>query len=295
LKVYRNPNTVKVVFPDGKKSCFQRIIFVFSRTMTNDNDAKPTSDAPPFLNELNKNSSAPPPNRLWNVSSLHNSYYALRHGQSEANVAGVIASDPTVATVRYGLSPLGKQQAQRAGEAIVKEIQTRQYSRVVIVSSDLLRAKETAEIVHQEIQNHNKDANNTLELSFRFDERLRERSFGIYDGTSDDHYHVVWQHDAQSSSTSVHASVEPVDTVTRRVTELILALEQSVSNTDDALTPNNNKNNKTMIISVAHGDVLQILQTAFLKRPGSSHRSIKHLETATLRALELAATESAGL
>ena len=40
------------------------------------------------------------------------------------------------------------------------------------------------------------------------------------------------------------------------------------------------------IICVAHGDVLQILQTAFNKNiDPSQHRSIQHLETATLRSL----------
>jgi probable phosphoglycerate mutase len=262
--------------------------------MTNDDDSKTASHPAPSPDDFNSS----PPNLLWNVPSLQNSYYALRHGQSEANVEGVIASDPDVATVRYGLSPLGKQQAQQAGVDIVQEIQKRQYSHVVIVSSDLLRAKETAEIVHQEIQNNcNNAANNSLAPSFRFDERLRERRFGIYDGTSDDHYHVVWKHDAQSSAAAVHASVESVDSVTRRVTELILELEHtssSSSESNDEMNPTNTST--TMVICVAHGDVLQILQTAFLKRPGSSHRSILHLETATLRALQLAdvttATES---
>ena len=42
------------------------------------------------------------------------------------------------------------------------------------------------------------------------------------------------------------------------------------------------------IICVAHGDVLQILQTAFNKNMNpSQHRSIQHLETATLRPLNI--------
>ena len=40
-----------------------------------------------------------------------------------------------------------------------------------------------------------------------------------------------------------------------------------------------------MVICVAHGDVLQILQTAFAKIDGSLHRTLPHLETASLRQL----------
>ena len=35
-------------------------------------------------------------------------FYALRHGQSAANVAYVISSDPEVASRTYGLTELGK-------------------------------------------------------------------------------------------------------------------------------------------------------------------------------------------
>jgi len=41
------------------------------------------------------------------------------------------------------------------------------------------------------------------------------------------------------------------------------------------------------VVLVAHGDVLQILQTAFLKKSGSVHRSLDHLETASVREMDL--------
>lgn len=42
---------------------------------------------------------------------LRNRYFGLRHGQSEANVMGVISSNPAVGTVTHGLTPLGRLQA----------------------------------------------------------------------------------------------------------------------------------------------------------------------------------------
>ena len=40
-----------------------------------------------------------------------------------------------------------------------------------------------------------------------------------------------------------------------------------------------------MVVLVAHGDVLQIAQTAFADVDPRTHRSLEHLETATLRKL----------
>ena len=47
----------------------------------------------------------------WNLlpsPPFHHRYIAVRHGHSEANVAGVVSSDPAVATVKHGLTALGK-------------------------------------------------------------------------------------------------------------------------------------------------------------------------------------------
>ena len=40
-----------------------------------------------------------------------------------------------------------------------------------------------------------------------------------------------------------------------------------------------------MVVLVAHGDVLQILQTSFARVDVRQHRSLEHLQTATLREL----------
>ena len=50
----------------------------------------------------------------------------------------------------------------------------------------------------------------------------------------------------------------------------------------------NQRNRPWKCILVAHGDVLQILQTGFLKHEDAKrHRSLEHLETATIRELIL--------
>ena len=79
---------------------------------------------------------------------LRHNYYALRHGQSLANVEGVISSDPAVACNHHGLSETGLQQARRAAEAVCAEALSTGVDGVAIVSSDFKRAWQTAQAVH---------------------------------------------------------------------------------------------------------------------------------------------------
>ena len=209
-------------------------------------------------------------NKLADVKQLNNEYFALRHGQSEANVAGLIASNPEIACNQYGLSDMGQQQARKAGEDVVNSFLSRgRYSGIAILSSDLLRAKETAALVKEAVLKKN------ISLwtdDIILEQRLRERGFGDWDGTSDSNYNEVWRDDAKDSSHTIKG-VESVDDVMERATTCVLDWDSRLQN--------------FMVIGVAHGDVLQILQTAFQNMPGTNHRNLDHLETARLRPLML--------
>ena len=50
---------------------------------------------------------------------LRNRYFALRHGLSEANVAGIISSDPGVGTTVHGLTAEGRMQARRSATRLL--------------------------------------------------------------------------------------------------------------------------------------------------------------------------------
>jgi broad specificity phosphatase PhoE len=241
------------------------------------------------------------PNQLLSLRAgqLRCRYFALRHGQSQANVQKLIASHPEVACSAYGLSPLGIQQARKAGHDVVEHF-THHFSssgtrgRVVILASDLLRAQQTAEIVRDVIRAHNNaqlpsdDPSSSIIPLYRDgvigETRLRERGFGNWDLTSDDNYQHVWDDDATDSSHTAN-HVESVDSVMRRVTSAVAEWDGTLS--QDDLTSYDPT--RTMVICVAHGDVLQILQTAFEKLDGTLHRTLPHLETATLRPLVLKA------
>lgn len=83
----------------------------------------------------------PPP------TALRNKYYGLRHGESEANVGGIISSDLTVGSSIHGLTPEGRAQARRAAVDLISKIGRESLlepGKVIAVSSPFTRARETA-------------------------------------------------------------------------------------------------------------------------------------------------------
>lgn len=94
-----------------------------------------------------------------------NTYYVMRHGEAETNVAHIVCDDDSVPSA---LTEYGRSQALRAGAGLVGKNITR------IIASPLLRGKQTAETVAQ-----------GLGLSpdnISYDERLREVGFGALNG-----------------------------------------------------------------------------------------------------------------
>jgi probable phosphoglycerate mutase len=187
-----------------------------------------------------------------------------------ANVAGVISSDPDIATKKHGLSPAGREQAIQAGKDVVSYYQANNcYIGIVLLSSDFKRANETASCLAESIREASLPIFQNAQVS---EIRFRERWFGDWDGGSDSNYQNVWERDAVDPSHTLQG-VEYVHSVMQRTTSCILEWDAKFQN--------------YLILLVAHGDVLQITQTAFLKMDGSLHRTLPHLETATLRPLVL--------
>ena len=64
------------------------------------------------------------------METLKNTYYAFRHGQSQANVDGIIISDPDVGTKEYGMTEEGIRQVYTSialldvanSEALIKKL-----------------------------------------------------------------------------------------------------------------------------------------------------------------------------
>jgi broad specificity phosphatase PhoE len=197
-------------------------------------------------------------NHLSGVDRLANRYNVMRHGQSNANAAGIIVS--CIANDRrgdYGLTELGRQQALAAARGCAQPRDT------IICSSDFSRARQTAEIVRAQLG----------AAGVVIAEALRERYFGAWEGSATGNYARVWAAD-ETDSGRADGDVEPAAAVLRRTTALIVDLERRYADRD--------------ILLVSHGDPLQILQAGFLQIDPSRHRSLPALETAEIRPLRLA-------
>jgi len=101
---------------------------------------------------------------------LNNTYFVLRHGEAESNARNICSSWPE--TFENHLTDYGKEQIVQAAEKL--------HSKTVdfIFCSPLTRAHETAEIVGEAVG-----------VKPQVDERLREISFGIYNGKSIQEFH----------------------------------------------------------------------------------------------------------
>ncbi|MCC6643276.1 histidine phosphatase family protein [Candidatus Peregrinibacteria bacterium] len=213
-------------------------------------------------------------NHLDNFNQSEYGFFALRHGQSKANVAqspnsntpGIIISNPEVGTKKYGLSEEGKRQV--AASITAAKEQRILTPDTFIYSSDFLRTVETAQIA-KEILN----ARMTI-----FTELLRERNFGMFEGLDSGNYELVWDIDKTYADENA-SEVETINSVLERTTRLIARIIK-------ARHPNTKK--RANILLVSHGDALQILETGFRKMDPRLHRSLEPLKTAELRQLKLA-------
>ena len=186
--------------------------------------------------------------------STRNRYFALRHGESEANRDGAIRSDPSTACDAYGLTEVGRGQVRASVSA------SELGPDALIYSSDFRRARETAEIARALLG----------ALPVTLNERLRERFFGAFEGTSNANYQTVWDRDREDPG-QTEDGVESVMSVLGRTSSLVAELElEHVGKT---------------IVFVAHGDPLQIMQTGFLSVNPAEHRGLPPLTTAELREL----------
>jgi len=234
-------------------------------------------------------------NHLSGGHRLANRYHAMRHGQSKANVAGVIVSG--IENDRrgdWGLSELGREQVLAAARDCGLPPDT------LICSSDFARARQTAEIVRERL-----GAPPVVVAA-----ALRERCFGDLEGSATPNYARVWAADEASAGADGGAAgtwstcprpnggnvnggeanggnanggnanggeadygVESAAAVLDRATALVADLEGRYAGRD--------------ILMVSHGDTLQILQAGFLRMDPAAHRRLPPLRVAEIRTLRL--------
>lgn len=190
-------------------------------------------------------------NALLELSELNNTYIAIRHGQSEANIARIHSGNQDCGALSYGLTPEGKEQIRNAVSSMKAFVDT---DDVVLISSAFLRTQESAAIV-QEVLGID---------SVMIDRRIGERGAGSLEGYQSTPEEkrafggYIRGRDAEDDF-NLTLGLESPAMVMARVTACIKDLEDRYSG-------------KTIIL-VSHHDTLKILRTAFLKeRPGSYHQ-----------------------
>lgn len=188
-----------------------------------------------------------------NEVSFRNSYLLMRHGESDANVSGVIVSDPKIGCERFGLTDRGSKQIIASVKGFTGEAITQ------IVCSDFLRTLQTAQLVA-----------NTLNLPQPEQEvGLRERFFGKWEGMSAEHYENIWQRDEMDKHSD--DGVERPQEVAQRGLMVLERLEQQYQG--------------EVILLVSHGDMLQILSTLIAGISPHKHRSLPHHQTGEIKYL----------
>jgi broad specificity phosphatase PhoE len=182
--------------------------------------------------------------------------FLLRHGESLANVAGLIASDPVNAAA-YGLTPRGREQVRVSVQAARSEGTLAGARRVV--TSPLLRARESAEIAAE-----------ILGAELSVDARLSERGFGDFELLSDRSYEEVWSAD-RDDPTHERWGVESVASVLARARARLAEIEALPADGP--------------VVLCTHGDVASVLLCAGAGVPLGRHRDVGALGNAELRLL----------
>jgi len=203
-----------------------------------------------FINNKNKESDSRLESftmKLSNPLKLQNNYFGLRHGQSTANVAGIISSTMLVGTTNHGLTELGRLQSRESAPHLLKLIGEDQLQYNTIFYSSLFkRAKETTEESTNALHDLLVGKGSIFpRFSYLVSPLLRERNFGEYDGGELGLYNNVWTKDVISADNNANG-VESVNTVINRLNIFLEDMEKKHKNAN--------------IVCVSHADTLQIMQ-----------------------------------
>ena len=193
---------------------------------------------------------------------LGNRYFVVRHGESKANVSGILVGDPQRGVEGFGLTERGRRQAVDAASAF-RESYAPVPGEAEIVASDFRRTRETAAILARSLGDP---------VSVRLREGLRERFFGELEGT--DHRRLAALRERQGAEALISRyGCEPTESAHSRVVKVIRDLEQE-------------KRGRTVIL-VSHADPIQVLMVAFAGRDVREYERVVPLDHAEIAELSL--------
>lgn len=154
---------------------------------------------------------------------------------------------------KWGLSDLGRQQADTAGETLIAHLLGNfDPARFLVYTSPFSRCIETAARTASHLDVHFHDPRMIQAPE------LRERFFGTHELTSTSNYHLVWDDDATGTHTKPPGDGESVDEVAVRLKQFIEGIESRHAGHD--------------VLLVSHGDALSILAALMLGKDLGKHR-----------------------
>ena len=162
----------------------------------------------------------------------NNNYFILRHGEARSNKEKFVSSWPEKR--KNPLTEKGRKQVKQIITKIKKE------NVDLIFSSDLLRTKQTAEIVAKE-----------LGLKINFDKRLREHDTGELNGKSMEEW---YKYRVIDSFNKKAPNGESFSDIKKRVDDFLSDIEKKYKDKD--------------ILIIAHGNVLIVFQAAIKNLSG---------------------------
>lgn len=200
-------------------------------------------------------------NHLWETTQLKNQYLIMRHGESTANHERRWVAAPESCCYGYGLTQLGRQQvAESVQRERVSGLLTKS---TIVLSSDFLRARETAEIVCRLVE----------AAPVRIDPRLRERACGEMEGRilgPDLGARIIAEVTASDHSDPTKSlyGLETASAVQERFTSLVVELESASSG--------------CVYLLVCHGDLLRVALASVSKVSPGEHWRFGHISNAAI-------------
>ena len=160
------------------------------------------------------------------VPKSGNTYFTMRHGESEKNVISIVTDDPDAP---YPLTEKGKVEAIAAAKSL-KEID-------LIYTSPVLRARETAAAIALEL--------GLPESRIIIDERIKEADHGSWEGKSLEEFFATYPNDISRFENGPEDGENWTD-IKKRTAEFLFDLE--------------NTHQGKRILVVSHGDPLALMR-----------------------------------
>lgn len=199
---------------------------------------------------------------------MKHTYFALRHGEAEHIVRGVVASRRPDVDTTFPLTEKGMADVETSVAGAIHSGVIDTTKPLVVIASPVLRARQTGDIA---IQTAMRNGVLLKEGTLQIRDAWADRDFGSAEGGPNTVYEQYWKRDKQDPLHHWN-SCESAAEVRKRIEADLTELEHMYDE-------------PCQILLCSHGDTLQITQTFFLQMGPEHHRDVPHIHTAEIRRL----------